>query len=157
MDQPKEEQHAEEPQSEDTQQSEQPPQEGGEQPAEKKGGWGISLPLLSCLSSHTNDTILLGSALSAPQNYGNAAGEKIQGALGKVGNPVGKGLETAAKPVGGVVEPLVGGLFRAPEAFGHAADSDAKQKKQDEEDHRPIAGEEQTADNPLGLNQEGTK
>ena len=46
MDQPKEEQHVEEPQGEDTQQPEQPPQEGGEQPAEKKGGWGISLPLL---------------------------------------------------------------------------------------------------------------
>ncbi|KAK0510934.1 hypothetical protein JMJ35_006486 [Cladonia borealis] len=137
MDQPKEEQHTEEPQGEDTQQSEQPPQEGGEQPTEKKGGWG--------------------SVLSAPQNYGNAAGEKIQGALGKVGNPVGKGLETAAKPVGGIVEPVVGGLFRAPETFGHAADSDAKAKKQDEEDHRPIAGEEQTADNPLGLNQGGTK
>nr|ANM86419.1 hypothetical protein [Cladonia uncialis subsp. uncialis]AUW31150.1 hypothetical protein [Cladonia uncialis subsp. uncialis] len=134
MDQPKEEQHTEEPQGEDTQQSEQQPQEGGEQPAQKKG-----------------------SVLSAPQNYGNAAGEKIQGALGKVGDPVGKGLETAAKPVGGVIEPVVGGLFRAPEAFGHAADSDAKAKKQDEEDHRPIAGEEQTADNPLGLNQGGTK
>ena len=157
MDQPKEEQHSEEPQGEDTQQSEQQPQEGGEQPAEKKGGWGISLSLLSYLSSYTNNILLLGSALSAPQNYGNAAGEKIQGALGKVGNPVGKGLETAAKPVGGIVEPVVGGLFRAPETFGYAADSDAKAKKQDEEDHRPIAGEEQTADNPLGLNQEGTK
>ena len=156
MDQPKEEQHTEEPKGEDTQQSEQQPQEGGEQPAEKKGGWGISLSLLSYISSHTNN-ILLGSALSAPQNYGNAAGEKIQGALGKVGNPVGKGLETAAKPVGGIVEPVVGGLFRAPETFGYAADSDAKAKKQDEEDHRPIAGEEQTGDNPLGLNQEGTK
>ena len=51
----------------------------------------------------------------------------------------------------------MGGLFRAPEAFGNAADSDAKLKKQDEEDHRPIAGEEQTGDNPLGLNQGGTK
>ena len=157
MDQPKEEQHTEEPQGEDTQQSEQQPQQGGEQPAQKKGGWGISLPLLSYISFHTNDTILLGNVLSAPQNYGNAAGEKIQGALGKVGGPVGKGFETAAKPIGGVVEPVLGGLFRAPEAFGHAADSDAKAKKQDEEDHRPIAGEEQTADNPLGLNQGGTK
>ncbi len=157
MDQPKEEQHTEEPQGEDTQQSEPQPQEGGEQPAQKKGGWGISLPLLSYIRSHTNDTISLGSVLSGPQNYGNAAGEKIQGALGKVGNPVGKGLETAAKPVGGLIEPVVGGLFRAPETFGHAADSDAKAKKQDEEDHRPIAGEEQTADNPLGLNQGGTK
>ena len=157
MDQPKEEQHVEEPQSEDTQQPEQPPQEGGEQPAQKKGGWGISLPLRPCLISHTNDTVPSGSAFSAPQNYGNAAGEKIQGVLGKVGNPVGKGLETAAKPVGGIIEPVVGGLFRAPETFGHAADSDAKLKKQDEEDHRPIAGEEQTADNPLGLNQGGTK
>ena len=157
MDQPKEEQHAEEPQGEETQQSEQPPQEGGEQPAEKKGGWGISLPLLPCVTSRTNNIVSSGSALSAPQNYGNAAGEKIQGALGKVGNPVGKGLETAAKPVGGVIEPVVGGLFRAPEAFGNAADSDAKAKAQDEEDHRPIAGEEQTGDNPLGLNQGGTK
>ena len=157
MDQPKEEQHTEEPQAEDTQQSEQQPKEGGEQQTEKKGGWGIPLPLLSCISSLANEIVLLGSVMSAPQNYGNAAGEKIQGALGKVGDPVGKGLETAAKPVGGIVEPVVGGLFRSPETFGHAADSDAKAKKQDEEDHRPIAGEEQTADNPLGLNQGGTK
>ena len=157
MDQPKEEPHGEELEGENTQQSEQQPQEGGEQPAQKKGGWAICFPFLSCVSSHTNDTVLLGSVLSAPQNYGNVAGEKIQGALGKVGNPVGKGLETAAKPVGGIIEPVVGGLFRAPDTFGHAADSDAKAKKQDEEDHRPIAGEEQTGDNPLGLNQGGTK
>ena len=59
MDQPKEEQHTEEPQAEDTQQSEQQPKEGGEQQTEKKGGWGISLPLLSCISSHTNETVFL--------------------------------------------------------------------------------------------------
>ena len=119
---------------------------------------GVS-PSLSYPTYHLilTTTLTSGSALSAPQSYGNAAGEKIQGALGKVGNPVGKGLETAAKPIGGIIDPVVGGLFRAPEAFGNAADSDAKQKKQDEEDHRPIAGEEQTGDNPLGLNQGGTK
>ena len=98
-----------------------------------------------------------GSILSAPQNFGNTAGDKIQGALGTVGNPVGKGLETAAKPVGGIIEPVVGGLFRAPQTFGHASDHAEKMEKENEEDHRPIAGEEMTADNPLGLNQGGTK
>ena len=74
-----------------------------------------------------------------------------------MGNPVGKGLETAAAPLGGIIEPVVGGLFKAPQTFGHASDHAAKQEAQDKEDHRPIAGEEMTADNPLGLNQGGTK
>ena len=51
----------------------------------------------------------------------------------------------------------MGGLFRAPQTFGHASDHAAKQEAQDQEDHRPIAGEEMTADNPLGLNQGGAK
>lgn len=74
-----------------------------------------------------------------------------------MGGPVGKGLETAAKPVGGIVEPVVGGLFKAPQTFGHASDHAAKQEAQQKEDERPIAGEEMTAENPLGLNQDGPK
>ena len=151
MDQPKEESHTEQPQEEESQ------PEGGAPPAKTKGRPDTPPSLPFSIQSHANNAIILGSVLSAPQNYGNAAGEKIQGALGKVGGPVGTGLETVAKPVGGIVEPLVGGIFKAPQTFGHAADSDAKAKAQDEEDHRPIAGEEQTADNPLGLNQGGTK
>lgn len=49
---------------------------------------------------------------------GNAVGDKIQGTLAPVGNVAGKGFETAAKPLGGLVEPLVGGLMKSGEAFG---------------------------------------
>ena len=94
-----------------------------------------------------------GSILSAPGNFGNAAGDTIQGTLGKVGNPVGKGLETVAKPVGGLVEPIVGGLFKAPENFAHATDASKDVETHNDDLAKPIAGEEQTASNPLGLNQ----
>lgn len=119
--------------------------------------------------------------LSAPGAYGDAAGEKIQGTLGKVGGPVvctflssshhppskrqrlqtdaeiqqGKGLSTIASPVGGLVEPLVGGLFKAPENFAHATDAIDDVDRHNEEMERPIAGEEQTGANPLGLHQGG--
>ncbi|KAK4691080.1 hypothetical protein P7C71_g5845, partial [Lecanoromycetidae sp. Uapishka_2] len=74
-----------------------------------------------------------GSVLSAPGNFGNSAGDKIQGTLGKVGQPVGKGLEYAAAPVGGIVEPLVGGLFKAPQNFGQASEEAIKTDKHNEE------------------------
>ncbi|KAL6720647.1 hypothetical protein ACLMJK_002572 [Lecanora helva] len=97
------------------------------------------------------------SFFSAPQNFGNSAGDTINSTLGKIGNPVGKGLETVAKPVGGIVDPVVGGLFRSHENFARASDEGKSVDKHNEELKQPIAGEEQTAGNPLGLNQGGLK
>ncbi|KAF6220087.1 hypothetical protein HO133_003218 [Letharia lupina] len=93
-----------------------------------------------------------GSMFSAPGNFGNSAGDKIQGTLGKVGGPVGKGLETVAAPVGGLIDPLVGGLFRAPETLKNATQESEKVDQHNEELEKPIAGQEQTGGNPLGLN-----
>jgi len=59
--------------------------------------------------------------------------------------------------VGGIVEPLVGGLFKAPQTFGQASDMGKETDKYNEEMERPIAGEEMTGSNPLGLNQGGGK
>ena len=88
--------------------------------------------------------------------YGNAAGDKIESTLGTVGRPVGKGLETITRPVGGVVDGLVGGLMRSGGAYGDVAgvgagNMDHKRAKENEEAHEPVGGEEQTAENPLGL------
>lgn len=52
---------------------------------------------------------------SAPSQYGNFAGEKIQQALSGVGGPLGSSLEAATKPVGNVVNSVVGGTMRAGE------------------------------------------
>lgn len=93
-----------------------------------------------------------GSMLSAPGNFGNSAGDKIQGTLGKVGGPVGKGLETVAAPLGGLIDPLVGGVFRAPETLKNATQETEKVDRHNEELEKPIAGQEQTGGNPLGLN-----
>lgn len=90
--------------------------------------------------------------LSAPGNFGNSAGAKIQGTLGKVGGPVGKGLSTVAAPVGGIIDPLVGGVFRAPDTLKNATQQTEEVDKHNEELAKPIAGKEQTGDNPLGLN-----
>ena len=90
--------------------------------------------------------------LSAPGNFGNSAGDKIQSTLGKVGGPVGKGLEVAAAPLGGIIDPLVGGLFRAPDGLKTATQESEKVDRHNEEMGKPIAGQEQTGENPLGLN-----
>ncbi|CAD6582306.1 MAG: hypothetical protein ASARMPRED_000928 [Alectoria sarmentosa] len=126
-------------------------------PPEKKGSTLGTPPLLpSSPQSPTQLTLLLllpsGSLLSAPGNFGNTAGEKIQGTLGKVGGPVGKGLETIAGPVGGLIDPLVGGMFRAPETLKNATQESEKVDRHNEELEKPIAGQEQTGSNPLGLN-----
>lgn len=55
------------------------------------------------------------------------------------------------------MEPLVGGLFKAPQTFGQASDMGKETDKYNEEMERPIAGEEMTGSNPLGLNQGGGK
>ena len=119
----------------------------------------------------------------APQNLGNAAGDKIQAGLAPVGNTVGKGLEIAGKPVGGLVEPLVGGITKSGRAFGEATgvgagnnpDTYGKKGIGMEGDKRygtrccslrrlltrsryqSAGGEEQNAGNPLGLNEETLK
>ena len=93
---------------------------------------------------------------------GNAAGDKVQSALNPVGKYAGKGLETVSKPVGGVVEPLVGGVMKSGKGFGdtvgvgfgNAEGGPAKQAEAEgERMKKPVGGQEQTADNPLGLNE----
>lgn len=101
-----------------------------------------------------------GQWYAKPEGWGNSAGDKIQGALSPVGNYAGKGLETVSKPVGSLVDPLLGGVMRAGEAFGTQANvgygnkeggpakqADAEGQKMKE----PIGGKDQTGDNPLGL------
>ena len=62
-----------------------------------------------------------------------------------------------AAPVGGIIDPVVGGLFRSPEHFARAVDEKGNVQRENEDLERPIGGEEQTAKNPLGLNQGGVK
>ncbi|KAL8739528.1 MAG: hypothetical protein Q9184_008591, partial [Pyrenodesmia sp. 2 TL-2023] len=57
-----------------------------------------------------------GSALLG--SYGNSIGSTVQSGLSPVGKPLGKGLETVASPVGGLVEPLVGGIMKSGKGFG---------------------------------------
>lgn len=80
--------------------------------------------------------ILVGSAFLG--SYGNAAGSTIQSGLAPVGKPLGKGLETVASPVGGLVEPLVGGIMKSGSAFGEnfgtgAGNMDQKKKAEMEQ------------------------
>jgi hypothetical protein len=101
------------------------------------------------LTSTTGSGAFLGS-------YGNAAGDKIESGLSPVGKPLGKGLETIARPVGGVVDALVGGVMRFGSAHGEiagvgAGNMDKKKEMADEKMKEPIGGKDQTADNPLGL------
>jgi hypothetical protein len=88
--------------------------------------------------------------------YGNSMGDKIESGLSPVGKPLGKGLGMVGRPVGGLVEPLVGGLMKSGSAFGDAAgvgagNLDHKNAAEEEERRKPIGGQEQNADNPLGL------
>lgn len=96
-----------------------------------------------------------------PEGMGNSAGDWIQDKLNPVGKYTGKGLETIGKPVGGIVDPLVGGVMRSGEAFGDTVGvgygnkegGPAKQKEAEGQRMKePTGGQEQTADNPLGLN-----
>jgi hypothetical protein len=88
--------------------------------------------------------------------YGNTIGDKIESGLSPVGKPLGKGLGMVGRPVGGIVDPLVGGLMRSGAAFGAAAgvgagNMDHKNAAEEEEKRKPIGGQEQNAENPLGL------
>lgn len=89
-------------------------------------------------------------------SYGNAAGSKVNSALSPVGGPVGKGLETVTRPVGNVVDAVVGGVIRFGGASGEAAgvgagNMDLKNDAEKERAREPLGGEEQTGQNPLGL------
>lgn len=77
-----------------------------------------------------------------------------------MGNVAGKGLETVSKPVGALVDPLVGGVLKVGETFGNEmsvgyGNKDGGPAKQAEAEHQkmkePLGGKEQNADNPLGL------
>ncbi|KAL8877795.1 MAG: hypothetical protein Q9192_008595 [Flavoplaca navasiana] len=92
--------------------------------------------------------------------YGNAAGDKVSSTLSPVGKPVGKGLETVASPVGGLVEPLVGGIMKSGKGFGDtvgvgAGNQDQKKYEEKESERAGVGGKEQTAGNPLGLREAG--
>lgn len=77
-----------------------------------------------------------------------------------MGKPLGKGLETVASPVGGLVEPLVGGIMKSGKGFGDtvgvgAGNQDQKKAEEAERERQPVGGKEQTAGNPLGLSEPG--
>jgi hypothetical protein len=91
---------------------------------------------------------------------GNKFGDKIQNTLSPVGNVLGKGAETVAAPIGGITEPLLGGIMKGGKAWGEqlgvgygnaeggpakAQEAEAARMKED------VGGKDQTADNPLGL------
>merc|ERR1712169_32687 len=88
-----------------------------------------------------------GSWISKPEEMGNNIGGKIEDTLSPVGKYAGKGFEKAAQPIGGVVDPTVGGIMRMGEGGGPA--------KQQEAEHenlkKGLGGNEQNASNPLGL------
>ncbi|KAL8658679.1 MAG: hypothetical protein Q9202_007476 [Teloschistes flavicans] len=90
--------------------------------------------------------------------YGNSVGSKVESGLSPVGRPLGKGLETIASPVGGLVEPLVGGVMKFGKGFGDqvgvgAGNQDAKKREEMERESKPVGGQEQTGGNPLGLSE----
>ena len=74
----------------------------------------------------------------------------MQNTLSPVGNTVGKGAETAAKPVGSVVEPLVGGVMKAGNIGGEATGAKTEGTGTLKDGEQKSSGK-QTADNPLGL------
>ncbi|KIW87240.1 uncharacterized protein Z519_12143 [Cladophialophora bantiana CBS 173.52] len=97
---------------------------------------------------------------SKPQRLGDSAGEKIEGTLSPVGKHVGKGLETVARPVGGIVDPTVGSIMRMGKGwgeqlgvgYGNYEGGPAKQEEAEGQRMKePFGGKEQNADNPLGL------
>merc|ERR1711939_529873 len=61
-----------------------------------------------------------GSWISKPEEMGNNIGGKIEDTLSPVGKYAGKGFEKAAQPIGGVVDPTVGGIMRMGKGFGDA-------------------------------------
>lgn len=89
-------------------------------------------------------------------SYGNSAGDKVQSTLSPVGKPLGKGLGMVGSPIGGLVEPLVGGVMKSGKGFGDtvgvgAGNQDKKKLEEMQKDRADVGGKEQTGDNPLGL------
>lgn len=117
------------------------------------------LPLPSSPLQKTSKLIALPSLPHSDAflgSYGNRAGSTINSTLSPVGAPLGKGLETVTRPVGNVVDAVVGGVMRSGAAHGEVAGVGAgnMDKKTDEQNERlrePLGGEEQTGQNPLGL------
>lgn len=59
-------------------------------------------------------------------------------------------------PIGGLVEPLVGGVMKSGKGFGDtvgvgAGNQDKKKLEEMQRDKADVGGKEQTASNPLGL------
>lgn len=144
-DQPKEELHiqggeqenlAEQASQESQPSEEQQPQQTKDEP--KKSGGGFA------------------SIMSGPANMGNKAGDAIQSTVGKVGQPVGKGLETVTKPVGGVVGAVVDAPFKAGEMATGSGEHGADIKKQtaeaekDEKTFEPKGGKRADWREPAG-------
>jgi len=80
----------------------------------------------------------------------------MESVMSPVGKPLGKGLSVIGSPVGGLVEPLVGGLMKSGEAHGAVAGVGAgnmehKNREEEEERKKPYGAQEQTGENPLGL------
>lgn len=103
----------------------------------------------------------LGKGATWTEETGNAAGDWVQDKLHPVGQYTGKGLEQVGKPLGGIIDPTVGAVMRGGEAFGNQLNvgygnkEGGPAKQQEAEGERmkqPIGGEEQNAENPLGLN-----
>merc|ERR1712230_315369 len=101
-----------------------------------------------------------GSWVSKPEEMGNNIGGKIEDTLSPVGKYAGKGFEKAAQPIGGVVDPTVGGIMRMGKGFGdqfgvgfgNEGGGPAKQQEAEHENlKKGLGGNEQNASNPLGL------
>lgn len=115
-------------------------------------GFWEKLLLTPCQSSNRPPAPFLGS-------YGNAAGNKIESTLSPIGRPMGKGFQIVTKPVGGVVDAVVGGLIRSGAAYGEVAGvgagnmdkKKAEEKEEKAERHEEVGGKEQTGENPLGI------
>lgn len=138
-------------------QQQQPPQEQNEDTQPEQNEQGM-LSLISFLAGVLISE--LGAWYSKPEGMGNKAGDKIQDTLSPVGNVVGKGAETVAAPIGGITEPLLGGIMKGGKAwgeqlgvgYGNAEGGPAKaQEAEAQRMKEPVGGQEQTAENPLGL------
>ena len=102
----------------------------------------------------------MGGEVNNPlSSYGNNFGNTIEDKLSPVGKYAGKGFEKIGGPVGGIVDPLLGGMMRSGGAFGDvvgvgSGNMDKKKAAEAEEREKmkkEIGGKEQTGDNPLGL------
>ncbi|KAL2428471.1 hypothetical protein ABEF91_008659 [Exophiala dermatitidis] len=95
-----------------------------------------------------------------PEDLGNAAGDKVEGVLSPVGKHAGPVLETAGKPLGGVLGPTVGGVMNFGKGWGeqmgvgfgnHEGGPAKAQEAEEKRMKEPFGGKEQNAENPLGL------